>query len=135
MPRPKAKIDVERIKALAQMQASNEEIARTCGIDRRTLERHYARELKEWKSEGLETIRFYQWKALKNGSQQIALKLGEIYLPEQHPRHKDIAYETKQPEISIKRIDPAETQVHSDERVLEPLPVQEAGTDEASLPL
>jgi hypothetical protein len=125
----KITLDKDRIRALANMQASNEEIARICGMNRKTLERHLSQELQAWKAEGLEVIRFYQWKALKQGSVQMALRLGEIYLPEQREKPNNATQFTQ---IHVHRETLPEAEICGDAGVLEQIPSKDTSCEQTA---
>jgi hypothetical protein len=57
MARPTIEIDEDLVHQLANAQLTTAEIAKICGVSKDTIERRFAATLKEWKDEGVGSIR------------------------------------------------------------------------------
>src|ERR1051325_8259706 len=57
MARPQIELDAELVRELCRAQLTNDEIAVCCKCSPDTLTRRFAEQLKEWKSEGVSSVR------------------------------------------------------------------------------
>lgn len=84
--RPRAKIDLEQIKALAQIQCTDYEIALVIGVSERTIERRKAaggpflEAYEQGRAEGRTSLRKWQFDVAKAKNTTMLIWLGKQYL-------------------------------------------------------
>ncbi|HEX3156783.1 MAG TPA: hypothetical protein VHV32_19295 [Candidatus Angelobacter sp.] len=75
--RPQIEIDAKLVQELANAQLTTAEIAKICGCSKDTIERRFAASLKEWKDEGVGSVRRRLYQSalgqIKGASQTTAL--------------------------------------------------------------
>ncbi len=86
--RPRAEIDGDLVERLASIMCTEEEIAQIVGVDRSTINRHFAQAIKEAQSKGKWSLRRAQWKsAVEDGNATMQIWLGKQWLG-QTDRHE-----------------------------------------------
>lgn len=78
--RPKKRIDLEALKAMAAKQWSTVEMAAAFQVHRSTLERKYSAVIEEGRQRGRAKIRDLQWKRAMEGSDRLLLHISKHYL-------------------------------------------------------
>ena len=78
--RKEIEIPVEKIRQLASIGCTDEEVALIAGIDDSTLQRRFAPLLKEGRAAFKAEIRRMQWKRCLDGSDTMLIFLGKVVL-------------------------------------------------------
>jgi hypothetical protein len=94
--RPRLELDVEQVRALAQIQCTYKEIAAVmrCSID--VIQNHYTDVIAEGREEGKSSLRRAQFKKALEGNSSMLIWLGKHYL-DQHDEIK--LSSTQEPEV------------------------------------
>lgn len=85
--RPKADIDPVKLRKLAEIHCTVDEIAAVMGCSKDTLERRFAAVIREGKEQGKMSLRRLQWKRAQAGSDKMLIWLGKQLLG-QKDRHE-----------------------------------------------
>jgi len=78
--RPHKKIDLEKLKELALIQCTNQEIAASLKIDVDTLHDNYSDLLQKYREEGHCSLRRAQWKKAMEGNPAMLIWCGKFFL-------------------------------------------------------
>ena len=97
MARPRKEVDSEQVEKLAALQCTLEEIAAFVGVDKSTISRRFATEIKEGREKGKTSLRRYQFELAKK-SAAMAIFLGKNYLGQSDQQNVVIQ---EMPEIKI----------------------------------
>lgn len=78
--RPKKELDAGLIEQLASIFCTNEEIAKICGVTRKTLSTNYGDVLELGRSQAKASLRRRQWEKAMDGNTTMLIWLGKQYL-------------------------------------------------------
>lgn len=79
MARPRKEVDKEQVEKLASLQCTLDEIAAFFNVDKSTISRRFATEIKGGREKGKTSLRKYQFDLAKK-SAAMAIFLGKNYL-------------------------------------------------------
>ena len=98
--RPKLNIDIEKVKELAEIQCTQEEIAAILGLSRDTLYRNkeFCDIYEKKKAEGKQKLRQMQWDAAKKGNPTMLIWLGKQHLDQRDISHSEV---TQQVDMTV----------------------------------
>ena len=80
MARPKAVIDTEAIKKLAQLHCTFDEIAQFCNVSTKTLQRRFVHTIKRGREMGKISLRRAQFEKALSGNVVMQIWLGKQHL-------------------------------------------------------
>jgi|TARA_R100001530_G_scaffold124262_2_gene92415 AraC-like DNA-binding protein len=80
MARPKAIIDTEAIKKLAQLHCTFDEIAQFCNVSTKTLQRRFVHTIKKGREMGKISLRRAQFEKALSGNVVMQIWLGKQHL-------------------------------------------------------
>ena len=104
MARPKADIDGEQVKKLAELHCSVNEIADILGCGRDTIYRRFKAELDKGRAEGRTRLRSMQFRAAGNGSTAMLIWLGKQILG-QKDQQEIVAIDEEEKRLSDEDVD------------------------------
>ena len=80
MGRPLKEIDGDEVYKLAKIGCTQVDIAEFFGCDEKTIRNRFSDEFRQGKEQGKISLRRYQWKRARAGSDQMLIHLGKSYL-------------------------------------------------------
>lgn len=88
--RPRLELDPEKIRMLAAVHCTHEEIAATLGCSADTITRNFADAIREGKDQGKASLRRMQWKRAQAGSDRMLEWLGKQILGQKDKRENEV---------------------------------------------
>lgn len=80
MGRPLKEIDAEEVYKLAKLGCTQVDIAEFFGCDEKTIRNRFSDDFRQGKEQGKISLRRYQWKRARAGSDPMLIHLGKTYL-------------------------------------------------------
>ncbi len=80
MGRPRLPIDGETVRKFARIGCTQEEIAGRLGCARSVISERFRQEFELGRAQSKTSLRSYQWKRARNGSDPMLIHLGKVYL-------------------------------------------------------
>ena len=95
MARPKAKIDMDQLEKLCQLQPTDEEVAAFFNVSQKTIQRKkkekaFREAMEKGKSKGNLSLRRWQYRAAENGNPTILIWLGKQALGQKDTIHQEV---------------------------------------------